>query len=255
MESQGPDGAARLRARAADGRRPQSMHHRWETLLFLHWRLPADRIQATLPPGLTVDTYNGEAYLAIVPFFMRNVRPARLPSVPWISNFLELNVRTYVYDRDGVPGVWFYSLDCNQPVAVIVARVMTGLPYMHASMSARQGRLLDYTCRRRGSRETARYRYRAMGEAREAAPESLEFFLLERYYLFSQRSGALVRAQVTHVPYRFREAEVEECSTLPVQMDGFPEVSVAPVHVCAVDGFDVRTYGIEKIGWIGKTQR
>ena len=71
--------------------------------------------------------------------------------------------------------------------------------------------------------------------------------MLERYYLFAQRGGALVRAQVTHAPYRFREAEVEEWSTAPAQWDGFRELTGAPVHVCVADGFDVQTYGTENI--------
>ena len=223
------------------------MYQRWESLLFLHWRLPAARVQQTLPPGLTVDTFDGDAYLAIVPFFMRNVRPVGLPAVPWISHFLELNVRTYAYDRDGVPGVWFYSLDCNQPIAVLAARAMTGLRYLHARMSAQRGDAVDYTCQRRGSAQVARYRYRGVGEARVAAADSLEFFLLERYYLFAQHRGGLIRAQVTHAPYEFRDGELEEFSVVPAQLDGFAEINSAPMHVCLSDGFNVATYGIEKI--------
>ena len=224
------------------------MYHRWESLLFLHWRLPAARVQETLPPGLTVDTFHGDAYLAIVPFFMRNVRPVALPAVPWISHFLELNVRTYAFDAEGVPGVWFYSLDCNQPFAVHTARFVMGLRYLHAAMSATRGEFVDYTCRRRGTSDTARYRYRAVGRAREADPASFEFFILERYYLFAQRAGSLVRAQVTHAPYRFRDAEVEEFSTIPAHLEGFPEISGAPMHICAVDGFDVNAYATENVG-------
>jgi uncharacterized protein len=224
------------------------MHHRWESLLFLHWRLPAARVQQTLPRGLTVDTFDGDAYLAIVPFFMRNVRPVGLPALPWISHFLELNVRTYAFDEDGVPGVWFYSLDCNGPVAVIAARLLMGLRYVHASMRPTRGEFIDYSCRRRRTVETARYRYRAVGDAREADPESFEFFVLERYYLFAERAGSLVRAQVAHAPYRFRAAELEEFSTIPAHLEGFREVEGPPMHVCAVDGFDVNAYATEIIG-------
>src|SRR5437868_2527421 len=117
-----PDLARRLSARVPDGRRPKVMFHRWEALLFLHWHLPPPRIQQTLPDGLTVDTFEGNAYLGITPFFMRKVRPVGVPPLPWFSDFQELNTRTYVFDRNGVPGVWFYSLDCNQPLAVIGAR-------------------------------------------------------------------------------------------------------------------------------------
>ena len=115
-----PNHTARLAARQPNGRRPQLMHQRWESLLFLHWRVSADRIQRTLPPGLTVDTFQGAAYLAIVPFFMLNVRPVGLPAVPWLSFFQELNVRTYVFDDAGTPGIWFYSLDCNRVVLSLI---------------------------------------------------------------------------------------------------------------------------------------
>jgi uncharacterized protein YqjF (DUF2071 family) len=176
------------------------MYHRWESLLFLHWRVAAARVQETLPAGITVDTFEGDAYLAIVPFFMRRVRPIGVPALPWISDFLELNVRTYAYDEEGVPGVWFYSLDCNQPLAVAAARVLTGLRYMHAEMSAERGEFIEYSSRRRSSETRARYRYRGVGAAQDCAPESFEFFALERYYLFAQRGSSLVRGQVAHAP-------------------------------------------------------
>lgn len=231
------------------------MYHRWESLLFLHWRVPAARIQETLPAGLTVDTFDGDAYLAIVPFFMRNVRPIGVPALPWISHFLELNVRTYAYDEEGVPGVWFYSLDCNQPLAVRVARLTTGLRYMHAEMSAKRGDFIEYSSRRRHSEQLAQYRYRGFGTAHDCAPESFEFFVLERYYLFASRGSSLVRGQVAHTPYRFREAQVEEFSTIPAQLEGFGDITGAPMHMCYVDGFDVNVYATERIGGARLPQR
>jgi len=108
------------------------MFQQWRDLLFLHWEYPAEAIQATLPAGLFVDTFAGKAYLGVVPFFMQKIRPRFLPAVPGISDFMELNLRTYVHDRAGVPGVWFYSLDANQWLAVQVARNFFHLPYEYA---------------------------------------------------------------------------------------------------------------------------
>ncbi|HEY0368800.1 MAG TPA: DUF2071 domain-containing protein [Chthoniobacterales bacterium] len=243
-----PDTAARLAAREPNGRRPLVMYHRWESLLFLHWRVLPERIQQTLPDGLTVDTFNGEAFLAITPFFMRNVRPVGLPAIPWISDFQELNVRTYVFDREGVPGVWFYSLDCNQPLAVIAARTLMGLEYCNAEMTATSDEFIAYSCRRDGSDEAAQYRYRGVGDARDLDPTSREFFFLERYYLFAARAGSLVRGQVSHAPYRPRAADVQMSSALPAHLDGFSEILDAPEHACFVDGFDVKVYATEKVG-------
>lgn len=132
---------------------------RWTDLLFLHWEVDPAPVQATLPAGLYCDTFEGRAYVGIVPFFMERVRPAFFPPLPWVSWFLELNVRTYVHDEQGLPGVWFYSLDCNQPMAVRIARRCFRLPYFHARMTARRnGSVIDYHCQRQGSRE-ARHRF------------------------------------------------------------------------------------------------
>ncbi len=237
----------RLAARQPNGRRPQVMSHRWESLLFLHWVLPPEAIQRTLPPGLMVDKFDGKAYLGIIPFFMRRVRLRGLPAIPGVSDFLELNVRTYVYDRSGVPGVWFYSLSCNQPLAVAGARLLTGLPYVNAEMTGRSGNVIDYSCRRTDTDEVARFSYRGAGVAAEAAVSSLEFFLLERYYLYAIRFGSLVRAQVAHAPYRYSGAQVEEWSSIPAQLDGFPGIIQDPIHVCHVSRLDVKVFATEKL--------
>ncbi|MFZ4599930.1 MAG: YqjF family protein, partial [Terrimicrobiaceae bacterium] len=153
---------------------PVVMRQRWEDLLFLHWDWDPVTVQNTLPPGLEVDAWNGRAYIGLVPFFMRGVRPAGLPALPWISNFLELNIRTYVRDRHGRAGVWFYSLDCNQPLAVWVARTLFHLPYFDARMRARRGGgSVDYECQRVGHRVSSAFRYEVTGPAAPASTGSL----------------------------------------------------------------------------------
>jgi len=223
------------------------MHQRWENLLFLHWPVAPAIVQATLPHGLHADTHEGNAWLGIVPFAMRDVRPAGLPSVGFVSNFLELNVRTYVHDARGVPGVWFYSLDCNQPLAVLIAQIFFGLPYRHARMEAEFGAVFDYRSRRRGTSAEARYVWQPQGSPQTAAPESLEFFLLERYHLYSMRSGRLFRGTVAHTPYEFRPAHVEASSALPAELAGFRNLENPPLHVCHADGVAVRIMGLERI--------
>ena len=122
------------------GERPETagpvvMWQRWDDLLFLHWEFDPRVIQATLPPGLTVDTHAGRAWVGVVPFRMAAVRPRVLPPVPGLSWFWELNVRTYVRDVRGRPGVWFYSLDCDQPLACAIARRFFHLNYRDADMA------------------------------------------------------------------------------------------------------------------------
>jgi uncharacterized protein YqjF (DUF2071 family) len=239
-----PDIGTRLRARIPDEGRPQIMHHRWESLLFLHWKVDPGWIQATLPKGLTVDTFEGDAWLGLSPFFMRDVRVVGTPALPFLSSFEELNVRTYVFDRRGVPGIWFYSLDCNQSLAVRAARTITALPYFVAEISAERNGTIDYCCCRDETDQVARFHYRGKGADRECAAHSVEFFLLERYYLYSHAGGdtPLLRGQVSHAPYRYRGVELETWSAVPLHLDGFSDITAPPDHSCYVDGFEVKVY-------------
>lgn len=223
------------------------MHQRWENLLFLHWTADREAIQRTLPAGLHVDTFAGAGWLGIVPFAMRGVRPAGLPAVGPLSNFLELNVRTYVHDDEGVPGVWFYSLDCNQPLAVWIARVFFRLPYRHARMNADFAPTITYESALGGESVQARYEWTPHGNARTAAADTLEFFLLERYYLYASRRGRLYRGQVAHTPYAFRDVRLGGASTMPAASAGFDNLSPQPQHTCHADGVAVRIFGLEKL--------
>lgn len=225
------------------------MRQRWSRILFLHWQVDPDPLRATLPPGLHLDLHEGAAWLGIVPFFMERVRPSFLPVVPGLSWFLELNVRTYVHDDNGVPGVWFHSLDCNQPIAVELARKLFHLPYQHASMSCRTfGRETDYVCRRKASPGEARFRYGPAGPAKVAEPGSLEFFLAERYLLYSaDPSGRLFEGRVHHAPYQLAPAAVDEWSTLPAAWDGLPVPSFPPPSALWVDHVDVGVYPLRRI--------
>jgi hypothetical protein len=230
-----------LRARVRPTRRPV-IRLRWDDLFFLHWAYAAEAIQSRLPAGLTVDTFEGKAYLGVVGFRMNAVRPLGLPALPWLSYFNELNVRTYVRDASGEPGVWFFSLDCDRAPAVVIARAGFGLPYEHAAMSFGPG--LAQSCRRQGEQETARYAWSAVSSPQIAAPGSLEFHLAERYSFFSVRGGRLVRGQVHHAPYELSSTDTTAWSDLPLRWDGF-DVSGRPpdlAHCCqgvAIEAFSL----------------
>ncbi len=242
-----PTAELRESARHADPQRRTVMRQRWEHLLFLHWTVDREVIQQTLPPGLFCDTFAGTGWLGLVPFAMRGVRPAGLPAVGALSNFLELNVRTYVHDAQGVPGVWFYSLDCNQALAVWVARTFFRLPYEHAAMEATFGATNDYRSTRRGTSDEACFRWRPHGALQTAQPGTLDHFLLERYYLYAAKGGRLFRGQVAHEPYQLQSAEVTELSVHPAELAGFPGLPAKPQHVCHAPGVDVRIMGLEKL--------
>ena len=243
-----PNLAARLALRQS----PASSaigRQRWSDLLFLHWKIDPRAIQATLPKGLFVDTFAGDAYLGLVPFFMQRIRPAWLPPLPWISWFLELNVRTYVHDAEGRPGVWFYSLDCDQPLAVAIARRCFHLPYFHARMAAshREG-TVHYECRRRAENAPlGRYTWTPGRDAEPAEPGSLAFFLIERYLLFAaDGAGRLFTGRVHHAPYRLHTPEVAEFSTAPARQAGFDLVG-EPASVLGAHAVDVSIFPLRRI--------
>ena len=247
----GPDVSQRLEARV----RPAGaviMYQQWRDLLFLHWEYPAAAIQAMLPEGLFVDTFEGKAYLGVVPFYMRGIRPRFLPAVPGISDFIELNLRTYVYNRAGVPGVWFFSLDANQWLAVKVARRFFHLPYEHAKMES--GRTAEgtirYTSLRTGERAngtSCKFAYAPGAELPNPEPDTLEFFLVERYRLYSPAPDGLLRGAVFHEPYPLCGAELTAWDENLLTLNGFAPTGRPPDHVLISRGVDVRIFPLEPV--------
>src|SRR6266508_3536850 len=114
--------------------RPWIMRMQWHDLLFMHWPVNRDALRRYIPPRLEIDTFDGSAWIGVVPFRMSGVVPRLLPPVPYLSAFPELNVRTYV-SAEGKPGVWFFSLDAGNPIAVEAARDVFHLPYYNAQMT------------------------------------------------------------------------------------------------------------------------
>ena len=239
--------------RIAPTRRPNDpvvMRQKWRDLLFLHWSVPAEPLQALLPSGLTLDTFAGRAYVGLVPFTMRGVRPAFLPAVAPLSNFHEINVRTYVHQAGQNPGVWFFSLDAANALAVKIARSLFKLPYHFADMglTKNDGEIL-YTSRRRWPEPTpasCEIRYAPTGDIRPALPGTLAHFLAERYVLYSCANGSLYRGRVHHRPYPLQTASVSELREDLIAAAGIVRPDAAPlVHFAA--GVDVQIYSLRRV--------
>ena len=225
---------------------PTVMHQRWEELLFLHWTFEPQIIAKVLPPRLRVDTFEDKAWLGIVPFSMRNVRPRFLPSVPGLSNFPELNLRTYVVDEHGRPGVWFHSLDTPKRLPNWIARTFFHLNYRLARIQVEEkGGLRSYRSElwmETGWDTPQEYKWDRVGEPFIAEPGSLDFFLAERYRLFAfnKKETQLMSGQVHHEPYHLQKVNLMSYSKRLFALNGLPEPGNSPVSVLASAGVDVQ---------------
>jgi uncharacterized protein YqjF (DUF2071 family) len=190
------------------------MTQTWHDLLFAHWPVSVDALRAKVPASFPVDRFDNQAWLGIVPFYMTNVAPRFVPALPWMSSFPELNVRTYV-TVDDKPGIWFFTLDAASQLAVEGAKRLYRLPYHRARMSAeRHGLFVHYESARAGAAFSGRYR--GEGDFFHAEEGTLEYFLAERYCLYTADGGRLYRAQIHHPPWPLQRGEaVIDLNTMP----------------------------------------
>lgn len=194
-------------------RGPWVMAQIWLDLLFAHWPVPLAELRRVVPPSLPIDTFKGQAWVGVVPFRMSGVRLRGMPPVPRLSEFPELNVRTYVTIEDK-PGVYFFSLDTTSILAVLGARAWYRLPYFHSRMQvAHQDDDIRYVSRRIQSGAAPAElvgSYRPTGPAVPPEPGTLEYFLTERYCLYTtSRRGNVFRAEIHHPRWALQPAEAE----------------------------------------------
>jgi len=195
-----------------------AMTQRWNDLLFAHWPIPAAKIEAQLPEWLEADTHQGSAWLGAVPFWLDRIKVRGVPSIPGLRNFPDLNLRTYVRDRyTGTPGIYFFSVDSSNLLAVAAARVIYRLPYCLAEMhlEQRSEREFAFYSRRRFRREPVIFKalYRGLGPSRktvEVRSGSFEYFMSERPCVFSvNRAGQPIRSNLHHIAWPLEEARAE----------------------------------------------
>lgn len=230
--------------RIAPTRRPQGAargYQRWRSLLFMHWPVSVEVLRPLVPASLEIDTFEGRAYVGLVPFAMEGVRPRWAPEA-LAFDFLETNVRTYVHVDGRDPGVYFFSLDAASRIAVQVARVGWGLPYFYARMSLREdGETIHYGVERSGSAARLRVSYRVGDALGPSEPDGFQHFLVERYLLHLERGGRLLSGQVHHVPYPVHAATVLELEDSLVSSAGIPAEGPPPI-VHYSPGVDVELF-------------
>jgi uncharacterized protein len=211
---------------------PWLMTQTWHNLLFAHWPVQAEVLRKLVPTRFRLDLFGGTAWLGVVPFHMTNVAPRGVPSLPWISEFPELNVRTYVRVGDR-PGIYFFSLDAGSALAVQTARSLLNLPYFVAEMSVRpNGTTIEYDSQRetRSVPATFSASYRPVGPAFQAISGSLEYFLTERYCLYNlDHHGAPYRLEIHHPRWQLQPAHVAFTRNTMADAAGVPLPDVQPL--------------------------
>ena len=257
---------------------PVLLHQNWHHLGFFHWEIPAAELQALIPPRLTVDTFEGKAFVGLVPFTLTGVRPVMLPPLPWVhspayelarlspasrgaihgstvSRTHEINVRTYVHLDGRDPGVWFFSLDASSGIAVEAARGAYKLPYFESEIAfeATQDAIpaIRFDARRTDARgvlpANAHLEYRPIeGSTAPAAPGTLEHFLVERYILYAQdEQRQLHRARVHHQPYPVQRCETGELTDTLVWAAGIKRAE-QPAYRHYAREVNVKVYPVER---------
>jgi len=205
--------------------RPWVLTMQWHDLLFMHWPLPPALLRPFIPHALALEMFDGAAWLGITAFRMVGTRPRLVPPLPWFSTFPELNVRTYV-SAAGKPGIWFFSLDAGNWLAVRGARALFHLPYYDAAMVAESSSgVVRYSSTRthRGAPSAAfTGHYCPIGPVSHSAVGSLEYWLTERYCLYAtDRRGRVWRGNIHHTPWPLQPAEADiTCNTMtdPLQV-------------------------------------
>lgn len=213
----------------------------WRDLVFVHWEVSPESIQALLPQELEPDLFEGKAYVGLVPFRMTDIRSVWLPPIPGTSRTLETNVRTYVKRRgssaEPIPAVWFFSLEAQSALAVTVARLQYGLPYFKAMMRFEKNleghNQITYkaTSSRSWPKPTpatslVEASFTTDSPFVSAIPGTLEHFLVERYALYAKKRGLLTYAVVRHHPYRIKQGELRQVDTDLLRAAGLPQLSL-----------------------------
>ncbi|MCH1481813.1 MAG: DUF2071 domain-containing protein [Candidatus Poseidoniaceae archaeon] len=233
-------------------KRRHTLDQEWRFLTFMHWRVDIEKLRPHVPKGLEIDTFEGYAYIGLVPFMMKHVRPSWFVSTPGISNFPEFNIRTYV-KKDGIAGVFFLTLEAKSLVTCNFAPRTYGLPYRYAKGSVKKiGENWNWNSSRNHGLFKLAGTTEVIGEQMQAQPGSLEEFLFERYSLYTSHKGSLRRGYTHHNKWKFQLAKVDLTeNSLTESFNLGIEQPLTPELVHYSDGVRVRSFSIELAERIG----
>lgn len=219
---------------------------RWRRFLFAHWRVPAEQMRKLVPPEVEIDTFDGSAWIGLVPFQMTETVFRRWRFLPSLREFRECNVRTYVRHKDR-RGVWFFSLDAQHRMPVIGGHLLWSLNYRHSRFQVEErGDFTSYALQRVKGDGATHMEWEMEGPEWHAEQDSLEHFLVERYHLFTKRRGTIRHGQVHHHPWPLRKVRTSVLKDSLLARAGFGDLAQrTPDHLMGSEGVHVLGWGLK----------
>jgi uncharacterized protein len=215
---------------------PWVLGQTWQDLLFAHWRVDEAALREHVPPQIPIDTFDGSAWIGVTPFMVTGARPRFMLPIPGVARFPEVNVRTYA-TIEGRPGIWFFSLDTPSRMAVAAARRVYRVPYFRSRIGMdRDGGRVRYGSERvdaSGPKVGIDLEYGPTGPVHNAAPDSWEYWMSERYCLYTlDDEQRVVRGDIHHPPWPLQPAEATFVSNtmgreVGIDLDGEPRLHFA----------------------------
>lgn len=215
-------------------------YQEWNNALFLHWKIPYDELRKSVPERLDLDTFEGEAYISLVAFQMQKIRPKYLPAVKFISDFEEINLRTYVI-KDGKAGVYFLNIEAEKYLSAFVARKLSGLPYEKSNILRKGNRFTSQNTLKK-------FHLEAEFEAKEKlqAKTGLDHWLTERYCLYLEDRNQLFRFDIHHKEWEIKNVEIKKLN-LSYQLKNNYPINGKPDFIHYSEGVKVLAWRKVKI--------
>lgn len=213
-------------------------YQEWHDVLFAHWKYAPELVERILPTGLQPDIYNGDAWISLVAFEVRGMRPHFFPAFSPVSDFFEINMRTYV-KRNGRQGIYFLSLEAQKTLSAFMGRTAIGLNYYKSEIVHRDGYFRSVN---RKHRYYFRIKYYTRNE--EVKRNDLDRWLMERYSLFHEILGKIYRNDIMHDEWELKKIEINSFDLY--YNFGDIEMRSPAIMYHFSDGVSVPTWGKKK---------
>lgn len=215
-------------------------YQEWNEVLFFHWKVPAELLRPLLPAGLELDLFENEAWISLVPFTMQKISPAGLPPVAFLSDFHEINLRTYVV-TEGKPGVYFPNIEAQKQLSVWIARNLSGLPYGKATIHRGKNRYLSENAAK-GFHLDVEFDVGGFLPSKSGT----DLWLSERYCLYLDHGQKLYRYEIHHLEWRIAGMNLKK-ATINYQINGFSFRDRAPDLIRYSPGVKVLAWAKKEI--------